>query len=432
MIRFVLWSLAAVLVAWPLGAQVPGASPPVDRDSTLVDRVVAVVGDSVILLSQVDEEVALAMSQGFETGAQEILDALVDLQLVLQAAAKDSTLVPQDAEIEGRVTAQVEAVQQNFGSQEAFEEALAARGMTPARYRELMRERLRTTMVQAMYMQRQIQSAPVVAVSEEEMRAVFEERQEELGERPELLTVQQVLLPTGASDDSWTDAERLADSLRTELVAGADFEALAREFSQDPGSAVQGGALGWIQRGATVPEFDRTTFSMRDGALSQPVRTEYGFHVILVERSRPGEKRVRHILITPEVGEEDLASSRRSAEDIARRIREGEDALELAEEFGDKELPSDFPYAPAEPGSIPPVFVQNLAGTREGDVVGPFQAELRGRMYYAVLKVADQREAGRFTFEDLRNTIQEALLDEKRRERVHESLRERTHVEYRD
>ena len=102
-------ALAAVFVAWPVAAQEPPPGLFDFRDSTLVDRVVAVVGDSVILLSQVEEELGLARAQGVEAEAREVLDVLVNFQLVLQAASKDTTLVPDTDEIESRVTLQLES-----------------------------------------------------------------------------------------------------------------------------------------------------------------------------------------------------------------------------------------------------------------------------------------------------------------------------------
>ena len=423
-------SFSITLVAAPLAAQVPpGAFT--GGDSTLVDRVVAVVGDSAILATQVQEEMALATAMGQPVEAEEVLENLINVQLVLQAAGRDSTLVPEDSEVSRRVETQIERARERFPTQAAFEQALAGQNLTMASYRDQLTATFRTQLLQAMYFQREMQRAPNLAVTEEELRQAFEERRSQLGERPETFSVQQVLIRSGASDSAWARAERTADSLHAQVVGGADFEALARERSQDPGSAVQGGDLGWVQRGQMVPEFEQAVFSLLDNMVSTPVRTDYGFHIIRVERSRPGEKRVRHILIRPETTEEDRAATRTLAEDVARRIREGESPQALHREHGDPDFPSEFTLAPSQPGPIPPLFVQNLAGAQQGQVIGPFEAEL-GRPYFAVLKVVEVRPAGVYSFEDVRESLRAQILQEKREERVYQSLREHTHVEIRN
>ena len=428
--RSTLLPLLLLSLGFPLGAQVAPRGP-LAGDSTLVDRVIAVVGDSVILAGQIQEEMLLAEAMGRPVTAEEVLETLVNVQLVLQAAGRDSTLVPDETEVTRRVDLQIERARERFATQAAFEEALAQQGMTMGSYRDQLRATFRTQLLQTTYLQRQLQSAASVAVTEEEMRAVFEQRRGELQQRPETYSVQQVLIRAGASDSAWARAEELADSLHVVLIAGADFETLAREHSQDPGSAAQGGDLGWVPRGQMVPEFEQAVFSLRDQVVSPPVRTEYGFHIIRVERSRPGEKRVRHILVRPETTAEALAETRALAEDVARRLREGEDARALARAHGDDDFPAEFTLAPSQPGSIPPVFVQNVTGAQPGQVIGPFEVDL-GRPYFAVLKVTDVRPAGEYVFEDVRESLRAQLLQEKQEERIYQSLRERTHVEIRN
>ena len=415
--------------AAPLAAQVPSALA--EGDSTLVDRVVAVVGDSVILATQVQEELALATAMGQSLSAEEVLENLINVQLVLQAAGRDSTMVPEDGEVSRRVEAQIERARERFPTQAAFEEALAAQGLTMTAYRDQLNATFRTQLLQAMFFQRELQRTPDLAVTEAELREAFETRRTQLGQRPETYTVHQVLIRSGASDSAWARAERTADSLYTRIQAGEDFEALATARSQDPGSAVQGGDLGWVQRGQMVPEFERAVFSLLDNTVSRPVRSEYGFHVIRVERSRPGEKRVRHILIAPETSDEDRAATRALAEDVARRAREGEDLRALHRAHGDDDLPAEFVMAPSQPGPIPPLFIQQLTGAQEGQVIGPFEAEL-GRPYFAVLKVVEVRPAGAYSFEDVRESLRAQLMQEKREQRIYQNLRERTHVEIRN
>lgn len=419
------------LTTLPLPAQTPGGLL-VPQDSTLIDRVLAVVGDSVVLLTDVQSEYALARNQNVDVTPEQILENLINLQLILQEAARDSTVLPPDAEVSRRVEEQIDRVRAGFADEAAFQLALSQQGLTAAAYREQLRSQIRAGLIRETFMRRRLQSAAPAVVTEAEMQAFFEEHRDELQQRPELLTVRQVAVRSGAADAAWDRALELADSLRERIRRGDDFEELAREHSQDPGgSGDEGGDLGWIQRGGTVPEFDQAAFSLPDGAVSPPIRTEFGYHIIKVERSRPGEKRVRHILIRPDIEPADLERARAVAEDVAQRIRGGVDALTLAGEHGDRDIPREFTVARGQESDIPPLYLEHLADAEQGDVIGPFQVEMLRRTYFAVLHVTQVREAGQFTFEDVRDTIRQLLTQEKRQEQLYRELRERTYVEIR-
>src|SRR5580700_1246203 len=90
--------------------------------------------------------------------------------------------------------------------------------------------------------------------------------------------------PDGKVDEKGVaEAQRRAENLLTQLKAGAKFEDLARKYSEDPGSAKEGGSLGWIGKGRTVPEFEKAAFSLPKGQISDLVKSSYGFHIIRVD-----------------------------------------------------------------------------------------------------------------------------------------------------
>lgn len=408
----------------------------------LVDRVVAVVGDSVVLLSQVVEQMRIVAQQPGVTIPTDpgerrelmtnLLDQLVTMQLMVQEAARDSTLLPDEGALDAQLVATVEQVQSQFPTQEAFANALAQTGLTPNQYRESMRALLRREQIRNLFLQRRLPTVPAVAVTEEEMRELFESQRGQLQRRPELLSLEQVILQATASDSAWAAAESLADSLKAEIDAGGNFAALAMDFSDDAGTAPSGGDLDWFRRGVMVREFEDAAFALRDGEVSDPVRTEYGYHIIKVERSRPGEIRARHILISPELGPADLERTRQRGTEVATRIRAGESVEALHQELGTEGQPWTFQvYRNEIAQELPPGYSQALSLSSEGQVVGPFQTNLQNRPYFAVVKVADVREAGEITFEDVREQIRSSLQQQKRIERLWEGLRARYHVEIR-
>ncbi len=415
--------------------QVPG------EPDSLVDRVVAVVGDSVILMSQLQEQAAILEQQGqtFPTDPDqrrqafsELLNSLVDLQLVLQAAALDSTLTPDDAVVNQRVEQAVQQVQSQFGTTQALQQALDQDGLTLATYREELRRQIRTQQIQQLYMQRQLQQMPAVAVTEAEMRELFESQKDQLQQRPEFLSLEQVILRPSPPDSSWAAAKRVADSLVVALRAGADFAATAEEMSDDPGSAANGGDLGWFRRGNFIQAFEDAAFRLSDGQISNPVRTDYGWHIIKVERSRPGEVKARHILITPEPSPEDAARARALASSLADSIRAGASAEDLNQRYGESRQSAVFTIPRDSIATdLPPGYADALRTAQEGDVVGPFETTINGQTFFVVVKVSDIREAGEFQFDDLKDTIRQRLQQQKQINRIYDQLRERAYVDIR-
>lgn len=435
---------ALVLTVVLAGTRVPAAAQtPImaGEPPDLVDRIVAVVGDSVILLSDVQEEALFLEQQGLtiptdpqarRSAFREILESLVNVQLVLQEAAKDSTLMPTPQEIDARVELAEEQVRSRFPSPEAFRQALESDGMTPAEYREVIRSRIQRDQIRQLFRAQRLPGVPPVAVTEAEMQEVFEAQRGQMQQRPEQLRLEQVLIEARASDETWSEAKALADSLHAEIVAGADFAALAREYSDDPGSGANGGDLDWFRRGVMVREFEDVAFSLRDGEVSEPVQTQFGWHIIKVERSRPGEVKARHILLSPEVTTADLDRTRQTGVEVAGRVREGESVEDLHAEFGPEDQRWAFEVGRDQiAAELPPGYAQALANAFEGQIVGPFQTSLGGRPFFSVVRVADIREAGEFTLDDFRDQIRSMLQAQKREERLYESLRAQAYVEIR-
>jgi peptidyl-prolyl cis-trans isomerase D len=126
-----------------------------------------------------------------------------------------------------------------------------------------------------------------IEISDEQIRTYYEENSQQFT-RPEQRRARHILIKAGsaASEEQIEQARAEAEALLERLRGGADFADLARQHSEDQGSAEKGGDLGWFPRGRMVPEFEEAVFSMEPGELAGPVRTNYGFHVIRLEEVR--------------------------------------------------------------------------------------------------------------------------------------------------
>ncbi|MDX1494681.1 MAG: peptidylprolyl isomerase [Longimicrobiales bacterium] len=407
----------------------------------VVDRLVAVVGDSVVVQTQVEEEIQRMALSGrpipqrgdpeYQRLFRTVLDQFVDRLLILQAAAKDSLIQVDAAVLDDRVNERLNQLTQQFGGQTALQQALAAEGMTLAEYRDLLRSEARIERIQQLFMQLRLRDSAPVEVSEEELLARFQEARATLQQRPRTVRFRQVVIAPEPSEEARTAARDQAQALLDSIRAGADFAELARRYSDDPGTAELGGDLGWFRRGRMVREFEDAAFALFDGEVSDLVETDFGYHIIKVERWRAGERNARHILIVPETTQNDASRALTMAEEVAAQLRSGASAEALNEEYGDPAAPDSITMAFDQLAELPPVYGA-IRSASEGDVLGPLQYEVGpNELRYAVVKVAEIREAGAYTFEDLRDQIANQVRQEKRIETLLEDLRARTYIDIR-
>ena len=245
------------------------------------------------------------------------------------------------------------------------------------------------------------------------------------------MTIRQVVVQPTATEAAIDSARVRAEALLERITGGEDFAELAREFSNDPGTAALGGDLGWFRRGRMVREFEEAAFSLLDGQVSDVVQTDFGFHIIRVERMRPGERNARHILITPEKTEADLGSARNIAMDVRQQAESGASMTDLYEQFSDPAAPDSITFAFEQLSEFPPAYGM-LRTASAGDLVGPLEYEMApGESRLAVVSVIQVREAGAYTFEDLRGQLAAQLQQERQIEQIIEELRARTYIDIR-
>ncbi len=434
--RFALRWLPLACLLPALGLPAPAAAQEAERP---VDRVLAVVGDSVVLMSEVlnrEQQMQLAGMPVPQSGSAEVaafrrrvLDDLVDNQLILQAAAQDTLLAVDEEIVEDSVQNRFSRVEGNYATRAEMEADLQLDGFTVQAYREMLREQIRQSMLVGLYVQR-YGGEGSFEVTEDEARERFESGRGDLQQRPATVAFKQLVLTVSPSDSSVAEARRRIEEILERARAGEDFAQLAMEHSEDPGSAQAGGDLGWFRRGAFVDEFEDTAFGLLEGNVSDVVETPFGFHIIKVERVRFAERQGKHILIRPRTAPADMARARSLATELASRA-ETEDFQALVDEYHAAAMLPDSATIPRNQIAqlLPPAYLSALSGRSAGEVVGPIQFTFREEEYFAVLKILETREAGAYAFEDLAPQIRSTLLRQKRMEALLDGLRAKAHIE---
>lgn len=429
-------ALPAAALAQQTAPATPPPAPPgtTQPGSEVWDRVVATVGDTTLLYSDVMMELESMQAQGQQVptdpaGRQQLVQSVigrrVDDLLLLEAARRDKSIVVDPADIATEVETQINRVQQQFGGEPQMEQALRQSGRTVDEYRrELTRQYTDQTMIQR-YVSERLQKMASPAVSEAEIQQYFEQQKATLGQRPATLSFQQVLVKPAPTDSADAAARHKAEDILAQLRKGADFATLAKQYSADP-SSQQGGMLGWFRQGQMVREFEQMAFALAPGEISPVVKTEYGYHIIKLEKVRGPERQARHILIRPEITDADVARARARADSIAAAVRGGASIADAAARTGTP--PEQRNLKDVLPDRLPPEYAAALATATPGTLVGPVQISDPTGPAFAVLRLNDRRAGGEYTLADVHDQVRDRIVQQKQVDRLVAELRQVTAV----
>lgn len=407
-----------------------------------VDRIVAIVAKKPILMSEVLERVNMARARGMQIPrdsagqmalARDLLEQLVDEE-VLVAVASDYAIVVNEAEVSTVVDRSLQDIRSRFATETEYREALSREGFgTPEEYRkrsieQAQRERLQAKALDTL---RALGRLAPVNVTEREVQEAFERFRTQLGTRPATVAFRQIVVSAKPRADNRARARALTDSLRLALEAGAAFDSVARAFSQD-GSASIGGDLGWARRGVMVAAFDQMMFALPPNRISPIVETEYGFHIIRVDRIRPGEVRARHILIRPTLDEADAEAARLRADSARTMWIDGAPFDSVVARFHDvseeRNIPDGIPV-----DSLPVEYRLAVRDKPQGSFTDVFSLPDPGTNLrkFAVAQITLAKPAGEWELDEFQERVRTQLREEKSNRRTLDTLRREYYVSLR-
>lgn len=443
MMQKMLLGLALLLsqLASPLAIAAAPSSPSGTRVE--IDSIVAIVNDTVITRSELDDRMLVIKQQlrqqntpapAEEVLQKQVLERLISSRLQLQLAANTGIRVDDDTL--NRAINRIAA--QNKLSLTEFRAVLEKDGFSFDKFREDIRDEITVTRLR----QRQVDSR--IAVTDQEV-SQFLAAQARQGKSDDEYRLGHILiaLPEAATPEQLRATREKAEKILEKLQAkveggaegGADFKETAIAVS-DGQQALEGGDLGWRSAGQLPSLFAAQVLTMKVGELSGIIRSPSGFHIIKLLDYRGGKRHTvtqtlaRHILIRPsELVTDDDASMR--LEQLAQRIRKGEDFAELARSVSDDTISAakggslDW----VSPGEMVPAFEEAMNGLQPGQVSSPFKSEFG----WHIVQVQERREHDN-TEEYTRNQAQEALRSRKIEEEYQNwlrRLRDEAYVEYR-
>jgi len=287
-----------------------------------LDEVVAVIDEAVILDSEIRDQVEYLKRQGRSDDGTlycRVLRLLMEDKLLLAKARLDSLEIPED-QIESELNRRVNMMVAQMGGDEAFEEQV---GLSVVEFRVEQRPFIEEQLL--INKQRNAVYA-TLDVTPLEVREFYEAIPEDsLPYLPAEVEISQIILIPDPSLEAQNAAKQRLAGIRAQIEAGAaTFAEQATRYSQDRGSAQQGGFLGQQERDGLVPEFTEVVFNLEEGQISSVFETEFGFHIAKLHKRTGNKVTVSHILIRPIVDADDLDVSREELARIREQIVGGE------------------------------------------------------------------------------------------------------------
>jgi peptidyl-prolyl cis-trans isomerase SurA len=408
-----------------------------------VDRIVAIVGTRPILASQIDERLVEMQAQGGQMPSdsagraalrRQILDGMIDEELIVQQAQRDTSVKVTEQEVLDQVEQTYQNVRKQFSSELEFQNQLRqARFGSAEEWRRWLADEQRRRIQQDRLFEvlRQHGKLKPIPPTDAQMREFWEERRSQQPKRPASVSFRQIVIKPQPDSTARARALQLAESLLVALRHGADFASVAKRFSADSGSREQGGELGWFRRGVMVKEFEDVAFRLRPGEISEVVETPFGFHIIQLERAQPAEILARHVLIEAEVSPAQVTLARRLADSVRAALAAGSASFDsLARRYADPNEPKLGEDASIT--QLPPAYQELLArdtttGLKPVVTVGAGTP----RPKFVVLEITRRNPEGDLTFEDVKLQIRSQLSQQLAVRQYIDQLRRSTYIDVR-
>lgn len=287
----------------------------------VVDGIVAVVGQTIIKTSDIEQAYAqVRLRQGLSNGFEErcnLLESMLINKLMIHKGMVDSVEVS-DSQVEEQVQYYLQmAVQQAGGKEKLRSTFQASFDELHDQYFDILHDRILSQQVE-------YQLTENVKVTPAEVSEYFASfHPDSLPDIPAQYEVSEIVVKPTISEEERERVRMELSELRERIVKGEKFSMLAKLYSQDPGSATKGGELGFFGRGEMVSEFETTAFALKPGEVSPVIETQYGFHILQLIERRGNTVNVRHILLQPKTSSEDLLRARILLDSVANEIRLG-------------------------------------------------------------------------------------------------------------
>ncbi|MDE5701062.1 peptidylprolyl isomerase [uncultured Bacteroides sp.] len=401
----------------------------------VIDEVVWVVGDEAILKSEVEEARMSAQYEGrrFDGDPYCVIPEEIAVQkLFLHQAALDSIEVA-ESEVIQRVDYMTNVYIANIGSREKMEEYF---NKTSSQIRETLRDNAREGLKVQKMQQKLVGD---IKITPAEVRRYFKDLpQDSIPYIPTQVEVQIITQQPKIPLEEIEDVKRRLREYTDRVNNGESFSMLARLYSDDRGTAINGGEMPFTGRGYLDPAFANVAFNLQDpNKVSKIVESEYGFHIIQLMEKRGDRIKVRHILLKPHVPEEALMAGTARLDSIADDIRNGKFTFEEAASVlsQDKDTRNNHGLLPNpqtntskfEMQELPPEIAKVVDKMKVGEISEAFTMipQKTGKEECVIVKLKSRINGHKATISEDYQNLKEIVLEKRRDEMLDKWIREK-------
>jgi peptidyl-prolyl cis-trans isomerase SurA len=398
------------------------------QDGIVIDRIIAKVDDFIVLKSELERSYLDYLSQGSPRSQEakcQILESLIVNKMLVARAEIDSVMV-EDAEVNSNLDQRMGLIMQNVGG--SREELEKAYGKTL----EQIRSELFDIIKEQMLIQRmQTELTVDMEVSPREVKKFFNNiPADSLPYFSTEVKVAQIVMKPEPNSGQVEKIRQQMMRMREQILSGTSFASLARRYSED-GSANNGGELPYYKRGEVAPEFEASAMTLEVGELSEPIKTQFGFHLIQLIERRGNTFKTRHILMSPKPATEDFEKAEYFLDSLRTQIlADSVKFQKAAKDHSDDQFTASNGgfFADAETGSLsvsidelsPDIFFA-IDTMKIGNITKPFRFQQQDGSYaYRILYYKDKVPPHLANLEDDYQKIATAALNQKRNKLLNE------------
>lgn len=404
------------------------------QTNQVLDQVIAVVDDDYILLSELRQQ-SFSMAHQYKINPQrdieqfnmlmqQVLDNMIVQKILYLKAIEDSVIV-EETQVEQMLDQRVASLLQQHGSREKVREVF---GMSVEKIKRNFADEARESLLANNVRQTKEMQ---IKVNRREVEEFYAAMKDSLPDVPESYQISNLLIKIKPGVEAEEKALQRIQLIQEQLKDGAEFQQLAKDFSDDKSSAVMGGELGFFARGELVKEFEEVAYQLKPDEISAIVKSNFGYHIIQLIEQQGDKINCRHILVTPEPNRDDEVCVVDTIKSVHQKIVSGEKSFEemvaeYSEDLSSKDSKGDLGWW-EEDNIQPKEFKWVISDLKPGEVSEPVKTE----MGYHILKLVDKHEPRAIDLQKDWQRIEDWALRMKRQQELQkwiEKLKEKVYI----
>lgn len=400
------------------------------KTGDLVDGIAVVVGNEIILESDIEDQANYAQQQGASVADKcEFVESIINNKLLIYEAKRDTL-------IENRSESIKESANQKYAQilgQFPDEKTMLSTYKFRTSYE--MKNAIEKIDTDNYYGQMKFGRITEKAdVTPNEVTDFFNMYKLQLPEVKDEVSLSQITMYPKLTDAHKDEIIARLNKIKQDIEGGETFESQARIYSEDPGSAANGGLYKNVARGKMVKPFEAAALNLQEGEMSEPVESEFGYHLIQLVKKSGKMYDARHILLKAEPNGDEIATARKELDSIRTLIKEEKLTFkEAAFRFSDdKQTKFNAGILTSQDGSdrmeklnLPPVISYQIAGLNKGDMTDVFQDTVQDRKVVTIIKVDDVIAAHQLDIATDYDRIKQMALNKKKNEMVEKWVKEK-------